>query len=72
MTTISLINSMPVCAIDYQTLLRMLSQFHYIPSALNLCPKVFCYVCYVHIHSHQRDKLDPHALKCVFLSYSNF
>ncbi|RVX07325.1 hypothetical protein CK203_022642 [Vitis vinifera] len=25
-----------------------------------------------HIHSYQRDKLDPHALKCIFLGYFNF
>ena len=40
----------------------MLSRFHPIPSTLNLYPKVFGY-----IHSHQRDKLDPRALKCIFL-----
>ena len=49
----------------------MLSQFHFIPSALNLCLKVFRYVCYPYIHSHQRDKFDPRTLKCVFLNYSN-
>ena len=49
----------------------MSSQFHSIPSSLNLCPKVFGCVCYAHIHSHQRDKFDPCALKCVFLGYFN-
>ena len=62
---------MSACVIDYQTPLQMLSQFHPIPSALNFCPKVFGCVCYVHIHFHQRDKLDPRTLKCVFLGYSN-
>lgn len=71
MIAVFLINRMPARVIDYQTPLRMLSQFHSIPSALNICPKVFGCVCYIHVHSHQRDKLDPRALKCVFLGYSN-
>ena len=49
----------------------MLSRFHPIYSVLNLGLKVFGYVCYACIHFHQRDMLDPRALKCVFLGYSN-
>jgi transposase InsO family protein len=71
MTATFLINRMPARAIDYQTPFRMLSQFYSIPSALNICPRVFGCVCYIHVHSHQRDKLDPRALKCVFLGYSD-
>ena len=62
---------MPTHVIDYQIPLRMLSQFHLIPFALNLCHKVFCCVCYAHVHSHQRNKLDPRALNCIFLRYFN-
>ena len=61
---------MPARVIDYQTPLRMLYRFHSIPSVLNLYPKVFGCIGYVHVHSHLRDKLDPHALNCVFLGYS--
>ena len=71
MAAVFLINRMPAKVIDFQTPLRMLSKFHSIPSALNICPKVFGCVCYVHVHSHHRDKLDPRAIKCVFLGYSN-
>jgi transposase InsO family protein len=71
MTATFLINRMPARAIDYQTPFRMLSQFYSIPSALNICPRIFGCVCYIHVHSHQRDKLDPRALKCVFLGYSD-
>ena len=71
MIAVFLINRMSAHVIDYQTPLRMLSRFHSISSVLNLCPKVFGYICYAHVHSHLRDKLDLHALKCVFLSYSN-
>ncbi|XP_071901935.1 retrovirus-related Pol polyprotein from transposon RE1 isoform X4 [Coffea arabica] len=71
MAAVFLINRMSAKVIDFQTPLRMLSKFHSIPSALNICPKVFGCVCYVHVHSHHRDKLDSRAIKCVFLGYSN-
>ena len=62
---------MSTCAVNYQAFLRMLSRFHFIPSTLNLCHKIFGCVHCVHIHSHQRDMLDSCALKYVFLGYSN-
>ena len=70
MIVIFLINQMSARVIGCQTPLRMLSRLHSIPSVLNLHPKVFGYICYVQVHSHLRDKLDPRALKCVFLGYS--
>ncbi|KAL0412240.1 UNVERIFIED_CONTAM: hypothetical protein Slati_3813700 [Sesamum latifolium] len=33
--------------------------------------KVFGYAAFVHVHSHNRGKLDPRDLKCVFLGCSN-
>ena len=71
MTVVFLINRMPAHVLDYQTPLRILSWFHSIPFVLNLCPRIFGCISYVHVHSHLRDKLDPRALKCVFWSYSN-
>ncbi|KAK0582355.1 hypothetical protein LWI29_024584 [Acer saccharum] len=35
-----------------------------------LGPRIFGCVAFVHVHSHQRGKLDPRALKCVFLGFS--
>ena len=37
---------------------------------LDLPLKVFGCVAFVHMHNHNRDKLDPRAVKCVFLGYS--
>jgi len=33
-------------------------------------PKVFGCICFVHVHGLARGKLDPRALKCVFVGYS--
>ena len=71
MTIVFLINQMHALVIDYQTPLQMLSRFHSIPSVLNLRLRIFGCICYVHVHSHLRDKLDPRSLKCVFMGYSN-
>lgn len=71
MGAVFLINRMPARILDFQTPLRMVSKFHSIPSTLNICFKLFGYICYVHVHSLHRDKLDPRAIKCVFLGYSN-
>ena len=70
LTSVFLSNRMPARILNFQTPLRMLSRFHSIPSALNILPKVFGCVCYVHVHHLHRDKLDPRAVKCVFLGYS--
>ena len=70
-TVVFLINGMLAHVIDYQTPLRMLSQFSSILFVLNLRPKVFGYICYIHVYSHLRDTLYLCALKCVFLGCSN-
>ncbi|KAI0496839.1 hypothetical protein KFK09_023163 [Dendrobium nobile] len=35
----------------------------------NLTPKIFGRITYVHIHNQNRGKLDPRALKCIFIGY---
>lgn len=36
-----------------------------------LIPRVFGCTVFVHIHKQHRGKLDPHAIKCVFIDYSS-
>jgi hypothetical protein len=35
-----------------------------------LPPKIFECVAYVHLHKNQRTKLDPCAVRCIFLGYA--
>ena len=37
----------------------------------NLIPRILGSVAFVHLHSQNRGKLDPRALRCIFISYSS-
>uniref|UniRef100_A0A2N9FMB1 Protein kinase domain-containing protein n=1 Tax=Fagus sylvatica TaxID=28930 RepID=A0A2N9FMB1_FAGSY len=69
LTAAFLINRMPR-VLQFKTLLRTLSQHHSLPSLLNIPPKVFGCTCYIHVHQHQRGKMDTCARKCLFVGYS--
>ncbi|KAL5829711.1 hypothetical protein ACOSQ3_019179 [Xanthoceras sorbifolium] len=66
-----LINRMPSSILSFQTPLQSLSHYCDINSALHILPRLFGCVVYVHIHTPHRGKLNPHALKCVFIGYSS-
>ena len=56
---------------SYQTPIQILQ--NYFPK--NKCfttlpPKVFGSTVFVHVHDHKRSKLDPRAIKCIFLGFS--
>ena len=52
--------------------LETLYQFYPdIRSSFNVAPLVFGCTAFVHIHNHNRGKLDHRALKCVFMGYSS-
>jgi len=59
---------MPSHVLDFKTPLEVLS----LPfsTSKGVSPKVFGGVCFVQIHSPTRSKLDPCALKFVFVGYS--
>ena len=67
-----LINHMPSRVLAFkspiETLLEFFPNFQGIGS---LPPKIFGCVSFVFIHTHLRSKLDPKALKCIFLGYSH-
>jgi hypothetical protein len=65
-----LINQMPSKVLQFQTPLQFLSKTHSLHTLLQIPPKVFSCVYYVHIHKQHRSKLDPRAQKCIFLGYS--
>lgn len=66
-----LINRMPSQVLKYTTPLSTLkSAFPLNRSFTELSPKVFGCTVFVHIHDHNRSKLDPKARKCVFICFS--
>ena len=70
LTAAFLTNRMPSRVLQFKTPLHTLSQHHSLPSLLNIPPKVFGCTCYIHVHQHQRGKMDIHAHKCLFVGYS--
>jgi transposase InsO family protein len=60
-------NRTPTSANEFRTPIQVLSDQINIPSILNLPPKIFGCVAYVHIQKPLRTKLEPRAEKCVFL-----
>ena len=72
LTAAHLINRVPSKVLNNQSPIAALSVFY--PDfnvSCTLSPKVFGCVAFVHVHAHQRGKLDPRALKCIFVGYSN-
>ena len=66
-----LINGMPSRVLKFQTPCQILTQVYpenRLTSSLPL--KVISCSTFVHIPSHQRSKLDPSVIKCLFLGYS--
>ena len=65
-----LINRMPSRILGFKSLVSVFSN-HFPDSHITckLTPKVFGCVNFVHIHAHNRGKLDQRALKCIFVGY---
>ncbi|KAK3005339.1 hypothetical protein RJ639_015952 [Escallonia herrerae] len=69
--SVYLINQMPSRVLNFKTPLQTLAHYRPLPSVLTLPPRIFGCVAYVHIHKTQRTKLDPCAVRCIFLGYGN-
>ncbi|CAL9004267.1 unnamed protein product, partial [Prunus brigantina] len=60
----------PTSILQFRTPLQTLQHQCQIPPTQNLEPRIFGCVVFVHLHDHQRSKLDPRAEKCVFIGYA--
>lgn len=65
-----LMNRIPLRVLSFRTPLAMLGDHVSIFSTLHLEPRVFGCVAYVHLHKNQRSKLDPCAIRRVFIGFS--
>ena len=70
-SAVYLINRTPSSVLGFRRPLDVLSDHCTLPSIVHLAPRVFGCVVYVHLHTNQRTKLEPHALKCVFVGYGS-
>ena len=68
-TALYVINRIPFRSLDFQTPLETLNQSLSSPLTLNLPPKVFGGTAFVRIPKHVCHKLQPYALRCVFIGY---
>ncbi|CAJ2666495.1 unnamed protein product [Trifolium pratense] len=72
LTASYLINRLPSSVLASKTPMEVLSSFYPdVSTSCNLIPRIFGCKSFVHIHSDGRGKLDPRALKCVFIGYSS-
>ncbi|KAG6696818.1 hypothetical protein I3842_09G168100 [Carya illinoinensis] len=71
LTAAYLINRMPSRILNFQTPCQILLESFPNTRLISTIPfKVFGCSAFVHVHQQHRDKLDPRALKCIFLGYS--
>lgn len=72
LTTTYLINRMPSRVLKFQTPFQILLKSHPHISFLSRVPsEIFGCTSFVHVAQHNRSKLDPKSLKCIFLGYSS-
>ena len=72
LTSTYLINRLPTNVLQFKNPLELLNQFFpNVKTTNQLTPRIFGCVCFIHVHSINRGKLDPRATKCVFLGYSS-
>ncbi len=67
-----LINWVPSSTIDFQTPSQVLAEEIVAPAVPNLPLYVFGCVSFLHLYNHQRNKLTPQVLRCVFLGYAAY
>jgi len=71
LTASYLINRMPSKVLNYNTPINTLQKYFPENRCFTHVPlKVFGCVAFIHVHDKNRGKLDPRAIKCIFLGYS--
>ena len=68
-SAIYLTNRLPSKILKFKTPLETLQHHTIIPSLHSLPPRIFGCVVYVHLPKPTRNKLEPRAIKCIFLGY---
>ena len=72
LTVTYMINRIPSQVLDNKSPIEILKSFYpHFRTSNGLTLKVFGCTTFVHVHSQHRDKLDPQAIKYVFLGYSS-
>ena len=72
LTATYMINRLPSGVLNNKSLIEMLNSFYpHFRTSNGLTPRIFGCTAFVHVHSPHRGKLDPRAIKCVFLGYSS-
>ena len=72
LTAIHLLNRLPSRVIKQSSPIDCLQRFFpHVPLRTNLVPRVFGCVCFAPNPPLHRDKLDPRALRCIFVGYSS-
>ena len=62
-------NKLPTKSLHYNTPLETLQTHHLIPSSRSLPSRIFGCTVFVHCPQRVRNKLEPRAVKCVFVGY---
>ena len=72
LTAAHLTNRVPSRVLGLKSPMEMFTTFFpQFNTSSKLPPIVFGCPMFVHIHAHYRGKLDPRALKCIFVGYSS-
>ena len=70
-SAVYVINRTPSRVLGFRRPLDVLAGHCTLPSVVKLMPHVFGCVVYVHLSPQHRTKLEPRALKCVFVGYGS-
>ena len=72
LTSTHIINRLPSTTLGLKTPMEVLSSFYpNVQTSNNLTPRIFGCTSFVHVHNNNRGKLDPRAIKCIFVGYSS-